>query len=510
MKSCLYWSRNKSYVAYFVERYTMISKILFVSLFYAILTPMSLFISCIAFIFLFNVDRYLLLRLWIIPPMMNADVAKRLREQMLLCVAAHMFITNRFIYSWPMDEAFVHDMNTTSNTTTTIIEKVNKYPDRIYFYLSPNESWQSRDQQRLLFIYQIATAIICLLVIYLWIIYPLIKAFRQLFFKQVNILGDASNAAFSSLSLAFAFVPIIEVNKASYIYADTSMMLPQHKPALSLSNEEIHLINNKYLEAKESKKSNTYAINDVDASQLDKAMQRGDVRDISKYIPQEYHRKVLAIVKWYDDSMQNISKDVDTLKEDNLQPLPVTTFPTTHLSTNDGLSQGILNANIPTIQVPGNQSSSTEETVVNSSAMSPSATKMIFSLKNAVSPTNKETKKEDILDKPIDTRESMKQSASSNPSTNKVISDQQSKLETTQPQMSENQAKQVALPPIVNAHGDKKPNPLSTSQSINPSRNYMFSEEERDLLHKVRALMSILLIRRVEQFRIIDRHKLYS
>jgi hypothetical protein len=46
------------------ERYTVVSKVLFISLFYALLTPSSLFIGMFALILLFFVDQFLLLRRW--------------------------------------------------------------------------------------------------------------------------------------------------------------------------------------------------------------------------------------------------------------------------------------------------------------------------------------------------------------------------------------------------------------------------------------------------------------
>ena len=46
------------------ERYTVLSKILFISVFYAILTPVALLIGCVSFLLVFLVDRFLLLRKW--------------------------------------------------------------------------------------------------------------------------------------------------------------------------------------------------------------------------------------------------------------------------------------------------------------------------------------------------------------------------------------------------------------------------------------------------------------
>mmetsp|Transcript_4910 Transcript_4910/g.10916 ORF Transcript_4910/g.10916 Transcript_4910/m.10916 type:complete len:99 (+) Transcript_4910:236-532(+) len=82
------------------ERYTGAANILFVSLFYALLSPVSLLLAFAAFALVFFVDRFLLLRRWARACAMGADIARRLRQQGILAVALHMIVTLRFIYSW--------------------------------------------------------------------------------------------------------------------------------------------------------------------------------------------------------------------------------------------------------------------------------------------------------------------------------------------------------------------------------------------------------------------------
>jgi len=55
------------------ERYTVVSKILFISLFYALLTPISLVIGATSFLLLYYVDRYLLMRKWAPVGMLDAS-----------------------------------------------------------------------------------------------------------------------------------------------------------------------------------------------------------------------------------------------------------------------------------------------------------------------------------------------------------------------------------------------------------------------------------------------------
>jgi hypothetical protein len=57
------------------DRYTELSKILFISLFYSFLVPFGLFVSTVACLVLFAVDRYLLFRKTKPPPMLDATMA---------------------------------------------------------------------------------------------------------------------------------------------------------------------------------------------------------------------------------------------------------------------------------------------------------------------------------------------------------------------------------------------------------------------------------------------------
>jgi hypothetical protein len=288
------------------ERYTNLSKILFVSLFYAILTPMSLFICAIAFYLTFQVDRYLLLRRWEEPSMLNSDVAKRLRQQMILCVAAHMFITSRFIYSWPMDQAYY-------DVTRNTYSKVDKYPKTIFLYLGHNEVWQSTSQRKWLVPYQIATGIVCLIVFYYWIINPLFKSFKYFFFKQLHKVGDVMNVPFTSISRAMAYVPTISTDASKgdvFLFADTSAMLPEHKPAIR-PEHTLHDDPNMYQESED----------DLISSNLHSV-----APDLSKHVPEAYRKYVLATVKYYSDDLEagtatasNSSQDATVDKKEGHQ-----------------------------------------------------------------------------------------------------------------------------------------------------------------------------------------------
>lgn len=86
------------------EKYTGLARVLFVSLFNSLLTPLSILLCSVTFLVIFLIDNYLLLRRWKAPSMLDSKIAVRLRQQAVLAVAAHMYCSLRYIYSWPMDD----------------------------------------------------------------------------------------------------------------------------------------------------------------------------------------------------------------------------------------------------------------------------------------------------------------------------------------------------------------------------------------------------------------------
>ncbi|KAJ1440233.1 hypothetical protein B484DRAFT_391394, partial [Ochromonadaceae sp. CCMP2298] len=57
----------------------------------------------VALLLIFTVDRFLLLRRWAPVPMLDCEIANRLRAQSILAIALHMALTLSYIYSWPME-----------------------------------------------------------------------------------------------------------------------------------------------------------------------------------------------------------------------------------------------------------------------------------------------------------------------------------------------------------------------------------------------------------------------
>lgn len=216
------------------ERYTGISKILFVSLFYSFLSPISLPICALALVLTFFIDRFLLLRRWRQPVMMDAQVSFRLRQQTILAVAGHMYSSLRILYSWPMDEA-------SPIPGSQDYSYVDKSPSFNVFVLLP-QSWQSIPQQRGVRLYRMVTLVFLGFAAIYWVILPLVNCFHRLFFKTYKTTGECSGVPFSSLSRISCYVPTLKYQYEKYFFAHLSNVQSQHIPTfISPSNRVINL-----------------------------------------------------------------------------------------------------------------------------------------------------------------------------------------------------------------------------------------------------------------------------
>lgn len=160
------------------EKYTHITKIMLVSLIYSFIVPISLFIGSLAFITLYFIDRYLILRKYRQSVMYNADIGDRFHEQAIGCLAFHMVVTCRVIYSWPMDNIIYHH----NIQKYELIKKTAPYDITSYY----TQDWMSNTQKFWLEKYKIITIIIIIIAMYLLIIYPYSCVLYSIFFESTT------------------------------------------------------------------------------------------------------------------------------------------------------------------------------------------------------------------------------------------------------------------------------------------------------------------------------------
>ena len=217
------------------ERYTSFSKIIFVSLLYALLTPSGLFIAAAACAFTFFLDRFLLLRRWTKAPMMDASLAARVsgslsyyqiivvaalrnsppifflptclsflpsqfRQQVLFAISCHMYLSMIFIYGWPFDNT---EVVATDASGVATYAKVTKEPPTLLTSMT-REPWQPPGTRQWILPYKITTYIIILITLYVLVGNRIVFAIRQAFFSQDDTIGDATRYCMCWASLFLA------------------------------------------------------------------------------------------------------------------------------------------------------------------------------------------------------------------------------------------------------------------------------------------------------------------
>jgi hypothetical protein len=208
------------------EKYTGIAKVLSVSLFYAIFSPLSILLSTVAFAVIFFIDNFLLLRRWKNTAMLDAKIATRLRQQAMLAIFAHMYATLRFIYAWPMDQAWL----TGKNGQT--VEKIDKTPPYAFWALN-TQDWHSESQKAVFYKYKIAVFIVGCIAFYMFVIEPLTKWYCRCFCFQLKHTAEenSENLGFSDLESVKIYYPLIySSDELSYLCSYTKNLQAKHRP----------------------------------------------------------------------------------------------------------------------------------------------------------------------------------------------------------------------------------------------------------------------------------------
>ena len=205
------------------ERYSNVGKILFVSLLYSFITPIALYLAALAFIFIFIVDNYMLFRRWMPAPMLDPSMAKRVRQMGMIALSVHMYVTGRFIYSWPMD-------NTYFDAGQNGYVRIDARPPMGILDLYA-QWWHTDAQSRILPVYKTATIVVFVATLIVCLGETIYDTFLFLFVdsseeKTSNII----DIPYSALKYVASYCPTINYGCEKYLCTDTSMMKPRHFP----------------------------------------------------------------------------------------------------------------------------------------------------------------------------------------------------------------------------------------------------------------------------------------
>lgn len=218
------------------ERYTEITKIFFLALFYCILYPMAFFFASAIFAIYYWVDKFSILRSWKQGPKIGTAVSNMSMFFFKLCTLAYAIMAAYFYSQFPYDNACRSDDEDLSaystgsfnvmyrNSTEVTIQVTNatqayKFCDQELIRSGSfpplptlqSDTWMDQSQEDFSSIFG-WTSVAMLIIVLISLAYLLFMAFiYPLFFKAYKTRGDANDTEFGQVKEIAAYVPQVSI-----------------------------------------------------------------------------------------------------------------------------------------------------------------------------------------------------------------------------------------------------------------------------------------------------------
>jgi len=219
------------------ERYTDMTKTLFVSLFYIALYPQGLFITSLAFFVMFWADKYCLFRIWRCAAKVDASLTEVSRGHIALALFLGALITLHFYAGWPFDnlcptgDELTDAVASTFNITNTeVYETCSQEPHEWFLGVDSNLNYMNVPQMRLVKTYSVFCFLLALFLGLMYFGKELFFSFRSLFFGVYKPVGDSQNIDYHEVSDINAYVPNISSKETinPFLACDLSEVDPKH------------------------------------------------------------------------------------------------------------------------------------------------------------------------------------------------------------------------------------------------------------------------------------------
>jgi hypothetical protein len=206
------------------DRYSDMTKTLFLALFYSALFPAGLFFTCLGYGFIYTVDKYSLLRTWRTPAEIDDDITKISRGHITFAVYCHAVMTMVFYAEFPFDNvcddpdaqvlpAHIFKAAHLSHNVTT--DKLYLACDQtatgsvvsMVFGASPRDTMYGK-QQRVVRVYGILCLILTVMLFVVFFGKGIIMGIYYLFHGKYSSDTSANEQHFSSCDIQ-AYIPIV-------------------------------------------------------------------------------------------------------------------------------------------------------------------------------------------------------------------------------------------------------------------------------------------------------------
>ena len=164
--------------------------------------------------------------------MLDATLAKRVRHILILAVALHLYATCRFVYSWPMDEAYVLSVDVLNSEPIYSYAKANKNPPFNILYVDI-QPWQSEGQQATILPFKWLTVAVLAICLYVLFGTQLVEFISLAFCTMEGPSGETVGIPFFSVPKIGCYCPVVEREGEIFICADTTQAMEEFQPSVA-------------------------------------------------------------------------------------------------------------------------------------------------------------------------------------------------------------------------------------------------------------------------------------
>jgi len=219
------------------ERYTNLTKILFLTFFYCTIFPVAFFLASLSMTVTFVMDKFSILRSWKRGPKIGSRIATFSNTYFIpLCFLAYAITSSTYYYSFPLDKAcksteLVSNMNTCSYNITTLDNKFHEVEIEsgdYHFNFCKNQNmwhsfpslpklqsegfkWMTNSQKKFSSLYGWTSIAVCCIVSAIILYSSIGKYFNSLFFKTYKPDGKAMKIQFDEVDNINGYIPQVKI-----------------------------------------------------------------------------------------------------------------------------------------------------------------------------------------------------------------------------------------------------------------------------------------------------------
>ena len=198
------------------ERYSDMSKSIFIALSFAAIYPYAYFNCAMANLFSFLADKYCLFRVWKQQEPENATVTGYHRASLAIAFLAHAVFTLWYFADWPFEDHCrtkmeVPDWVMEGITSNVVDNHVYKECDMqskgFIFGVRGGRSYMTPAQEMLILMYKIVTACTGFVIVVAYFGPGILKMYKDVFVGHVHIKDEPTDTKFSDVDFIEGYIP---------------------------------------------------------------------------------------------------------------------------------------------------------------------------------------------------------------------------------------------------------------------------------------------------------------